>query len=194
VKAVRAVAADRDIVALEELTGDAMTEVRRTLGERYPHHYTVGTVGLWSRYPLRDATRVDVGLGWPRALRAVVQAGKADVTVYVMHLASARPGETTRRDETLAAAEKMIAKDSSRRLLLLGDLNTATTDRHRQGLVPPLTDAQQAAGEGFGFTWPSKFPITRPDHILYRGLDATTAGVEKAPGSDHRAAVAQLRL
>ena len=88
----------------------------------------------------------------------------------------------------------MIAKDSSRRLLLLGDLNTATTDRRRQGLVPPLTDAQQAAGEGFGFTWPSKFPITRPDHILYRGLDATTAGVEKAPGSDHRAAVAELRL
>lgn len=193
-QAVQAVTANRDIVALEELTGDAMVEVRRMLGRRYPHHYTVGTVGLWSRYPIREARNVDVGLGWPRALRAVVKAGKADVTVYVMHLASARPGRTHRRNETLATAERVISKDSSRRLLLLGDLNTATTDRHRRGLVPPLTDAHQVAGEGFGFTWPSNFPITRPDHILYRGLNATSAGVKTAPGSDHRAAVAELRL
>ena len=63
-----------------------------------------------------------------------------------------------------------------------------------RGLTPPLTDAQPAAGDGFGFTWPAEFPITRPDHILFRGMTATEAGVAPATGSDHRAAVASLRF
>ncbi|GAA1024138.1 hypothetical protein Aple_096650 [Acrocarpospora pleiomorpha] len=190
--AVRTVSEGRDLVALQELTpgGPAAKE----LNNRYPHHYQVGTVGLWSRYPLEGARKVDIGLGWARALRAVTKSPKGEVTVYVMHLASARPGETESRDETLEAAGKLIAEDESERLLLLGDLNTATTDRHREDLVPPLTDAQEQAGQGFGFTWPARFPITRPDHILYRGMTATTATVEEAAGSDHRAAVATLRF
>ncbi|GAA0972762.1 endonuclease/exonuclease/phosphatase family protein [Acrocarpospora macrocephala] len=190
--AVRTLSEGRDLVALQELTpgGPAAKE----LNNRYPHHYQVGTVGLWSRYPLEGARKVDVGLGWARALRAVTKSPKGEVTVYVMHLASARPGETEFRDETLEAAGKLIAEDESKRLLLLGDLNTATTDRHREDLVPPLTDAQQQAGQGFGFTWPARFPITRPDHILYRGMTATTATVEEAAGSDHRAAAATLRF
>ncbi|GAA0413769.1 teicoplanin resistance protein VanJ [Acrocarpospora corrugata] len=190
--AVQTLSEGRDLVALQELTpgGPAAKE----LNDRYPHHYQVGTVGLWSRFPLEGPRKVDVGLGWARALRAVVQTPKGEVTVYVMHLASARPGETEFRDETLEEAGKLIAKDTSKRLLLLGDLNTATDDRHREDLVPPLSDAQQEAGQGFGFTWPSGFPITRPDHILFRGMTATSATVEEAAGSDHRAAAATLRF
>ncbi|WP_214108195.1 endonuclease/exonuclease/phosphatase family protein [Acrocarpospora catenulata] len=189
--AVREVSQGRDLVALQELTpgGPAAKE----LNSRYPHHFQVGTVGLWSGYPLAEARKVDVGLGWARALRAVVKAPKGEVTVYVMHLASARPGETEFRDETLAAAGKLVAADKSSRLVLLGDLNTATTDRHREELVPPLADAQEEAGRGFGFTWPANFPITRPDHILFRGMTAVAAGVLEAAGSDHRAATADLR-
>ncbi|WP_235966678.1 endonuclease/exonuclease/phosphatase family protein [Herbidospora solisilvae] len=191
-QAVRAAAEGRDVVAAQELTpgGPAAKELSRI----FPHRFQVGTVGLWSRYQLDDAKRVDVGLGWARALRAVVKAEKGDVTVYVMHLASARPGETSFRDKTLKEAGEVIAKDKSRRLVLLGDLNTATTDRARGNLVPPLRDAQEEAGQGFGFTWPSGFPITRPDHILYRGMEATLAEVREAAGSDHRAAVADLRF
>jgi vancomycin resistance protein VanJ len=191
-RAARTIAVGRDLVALEEIT--RVGKISAGLSGRYPHRFTVGTVGLWSRFPISRAKRIDVGIGWPRALRAVVAAPKGPVTVYVMHLASARPGQTVERDQTLAAAERLIQQDGSPRLLLLGDLNTATTDRRRFGLVPPLSDAQEEAGGGFGFTWPSAFPITRPDHILYRGLTATSAGVERAPGSDHRAAVASLRL
>nr|WP_062342701.1 endonuclease/exonuclease/phosphatase family protein [Herbidospora sakaeratensis] len=191
-EAVRAAAQGRDVVAAQELTpgGPAAKELNRI----YPYRFQVGTVGLWSRYRLDGAKRVDVGLGWARALRAVVKAEKGDVTVYVMHLASARPGETSFRDKTLKEAGEVIAKDKSRRLVLLGDLNTATTDRARGNLVPPLRDAQEEAGQGFGFTWPSGFPITRPDHILYRGMEATLADVREASGSDHRAAVADLRF
>ncbi|MFI6510793.1 endonuclease/exonuclease/phosphatase family protein [Streptosporangium sp. NPDC050855] len=190
--AVRAVSRGRDLVAAQELTagGPAAEE----LNARFPHRYRIATVGLWSRFPIAEARKADIGLDWARALRAVVVTPKGRVTVYVMHLASARPGRTSQRDETLAYARRMIDKDDSARLLLLGDLNTATTDRKRTGLVPPLSDAQQEAGRGFGFTWPAAFPVTRPDHILYRGMTATSAGVEPAAGSDHRAAVASLRL
>ncbi|MFC3981209.1 endonuclease/exonuclease/phosphatase family protein [Streptosporangium jomthongense] len=191
-RAVRTVSGGRDLVAVQELTegGPAAKE----LDNRFPHRYQVNTVGLWSRFPILQARRVDIGLGWTRALRAVVQTPKGRLTVYVMHLASARPGQTAQRDETLTQAGRLVERDGSRRLLLLGDLNTATTDRKRSGLVPPLLDAQQEAGTGFGFTWPASFPVTRPDHILYRGLTAATAGVEAAAGSDHRAAVASFRL
>ncbi|MFF5204626.1 endonuclease/exonuclease/phosphatase family protein [Streptosporangium sp. NPDC000396] len=191
-QAVMAVAKDRDLIAAQELTGGG--PAAKALDQHFPYHYQVSTVGLWSRFPLVGARKVDIGLAWTRALRAVVKTPKGELTVYVMHLASARPGQTAQRDETLRHARKIIDRDDSENLLLLGDLNTATTDRKRSGLVPPLSDAQQEAGTGFGFTWPSSFPVTRPDHILYRGLTATSAGVEQATGSDHRAAVASLRL
>ncbi|WP_196453892.1 endonuclease/exonuclease/phosphatase family protein [Planomonospora sp. ID82291] len=190
--AVRTVAKGRDLFAAQELTpgGPAAAE----LDALFPHKVQISTVGLWSRFPIVERSQADIGLDWVRALRAVVETPKGRVTVYVVHLASARPGETTQRDRTLAHARRLVDADDSERLLLLGDLNTATTDRKRADLVPPLTDAQEEAGTGFGFTWPSSFPITRPDHILYRGLTATSAGVEPAVGSDHRAAVASLRL
>ena len=191
-EAVRAVSEDLDLLAAQELTpgGPAAKQLNKT----FKHHYAVSTVGLWSRYPISGREPLDVGMGWVRALRAVVSTPKGKVTVYVMHLASARPGQTTSRDASLAQARRLVDDDDSKRLLLLGDLNTATTDRGMDGLTPPLTDAQTAAGDGFGFTWPAEFPITRPDHILFRGMTATEAGVAPATGSDHRAAVASLRF
>ncbi|GAA3555987.1 teicoplanin resistance protein VanJ [Nonomuraea rosea] len=191
-EAVRTIAEDLDLLAAQELTGGG--PAAKQLNKMFKYHYPVSTVGLWSRYPISETKPLDVGLGWPRALRAVVTTPKGKVTVYVMHLASARPGATTSRDASLAAARKLIDADPSKRILLLGDLNTATTDRGMRGLTPPLTDAQGAAGDGFGFTWPSEFPVTRPDHILYKGMTATKAGVAPATGSDHRAAVASLRF
>ncbi|AQZ64830.1 hypothetical protein BKM31_28275 [[Actinomadura] parvosata subsp. kistnae] len=191
-EAVRAIAKDLDVLAAQELTRGG--PAAKQLNKMFKYHYPVSTVGLWSRYPISETRPLDVGLGWPRALRAVITTPKGKVTVYVMHLASARPGHTTSRDASLAAARKLIDADPSKRILLLGDLNTATTDRGMRGLTPPLTDAQVAAGDGFGFTWPSEFPVTRPDHILFKGMTATKAGVAPATGSDHRAAIASLRL
>ncbi|MEV1174827.1 endonuclease/exonuclease/phosphatase family protein [Nonomuraea sp. NPDC049784] len=191
-EAVRMIAKDLDLLAAQELTSGG--PAAKQLNKMFKYHYPVSTVGLWSRYPISEPKPLDVGLGWPRALRAVVSTPKGKVTVYVMHLASARPGATTSRDASLARARKLIDADPSKRILLLGDLNTATTDRGMRGLTPPLVDAQTAAGDGFGFTWPSEFPITRPDHILFKGMTATKAGVAPATGSDHRAAIASLRL
>ncbi|MET9339812.1 endonuclease/exonuclease/phosphatase family protein [Nonomuraea sp. NPDC003804] len=190
--AVRAIADGVDLIAAQELTPGG--PAAKALNAIYKYRRTVSTIGVWSRFPLGKPEFFDVGLGWERALRTVVKTPEGDVTVYVMHLASARPGHTATRDRTLEEARKLITADRSERILLLGDLNTATDDRGLGNLAPPLLNAQEEAGEGFGFTWPSSFPITRPDHILYKGMTATRAGVAPATGSDHRAATASFRL
>lgn len=180
-----------DLVAVQELESAAAAGV---LDRAYRHRLRVGTVGLWSRYPLRGGTPVDLGFGWNRALRAEAVTRWGTVTVYTVHLASVRPGVYAARDRTLGRLADRLAADRSPHLLVLGDLNTATTDRALDRLVPPLHDAARDAGGGLGFTWPAAFPMTRPDQLLYRGLTVTGAGTDHTAGSDHRAARAGFRV
>ncbi|SBT39529.1 vancomycin resistance protein VanJ [Micromonospora auratinigra] len=183
--------AGADLIGLQEVDDD--DRVGAALDRRYPHRAAVSTVGLWSRWPIRESRGVDTGLGWDRALRAVVAAPRGDLVVYVVHLGSARAGQTATRDETLTALAAAVRADPAPRLVVLGDLNTASTDRVFAPLVRLLHDAQAEAGQGFGFTWPAQLPVTRPDHVLYRGLTPTAAGVLHTPDSDHRAVTAGFR-
>ncbi|MCZ7438000.1 endonuclease/exonuclease/phosphatase family protein [Micromonospora sp. WMMC241] len=180
-----------DLIGLQEVDDDA--RVAPALAGHYPHRTAVSTVALWSRWPIREAHGVDTGLGWDRALRAVVAAPQGDLTVYVVHLGSARAGHTATRDETVSALARTVRADPAERLVVLGDLNTATTDRAFAPLTRLLGDAQAEAGQGFGFTWPAEVPLTRPDHVLYRGITPTTAGVVHTPDTDHRAVTAGFR-
>ncbi|GAB3075301.1 endonuclease/exonuclease/phosphatase family protein [Micromonospora schwarzwaldensis] len=180
-----------DLIGLQEV--DDGERIAPALAGRYPHRTAVSTVALWSRWPIRETHGVDTGLGWDRALRAVVAAPQGDLTVYVVHLGSARAGHTTTRDETVAALARAVRADPADRLVVLGDLNTATTDRVFDPLTRLLGDAQAEAGQGFGFTWPAEVPVTRPDHVLYRGLTPTAAGVVHTPDTDHRAVTAGFR-
>ena len=182
-----------DLIALEEVAGEAHGPVSETLRARYPYEASESTVGLWSRFPIRTSAGVDTGLAWTRALRAVVAAPGGDVAVYVAHLGSARAGNTGTRDRTVQMLAAAVRRDPAQRLIVLGDLNTATTDRVITPLTDQLGDAQADAGHGFGFTWPASLPVTRPDHVLYRGLTATSAGVVRTPDSDHRAVTAGFR-
>ncbi|MEV0157246.1 endonuclease/exonuclease/phosphatase family protein [Micromonospora sp. NPDC050686] len=183
--------AEPDLIALQEVADD--DRIAAPLAVRYPHRAVVSTVALYSRYPIRAEDGVDTGLGWTRALRAVVAAPGGDVTVYVAHLGSARAGQTSTRDGTLAALAAAVRADPAPRLVVLGDLNTASTDRSFRPLGRLLRDAQADAGRGFGFTWPARLPMIRPDHVLYRGLTPTAAGVVATPDSDHRAVTAGFR-
>ncbi|MEE3922278.1 endonuclease/exonuclease/phosphatase family protein [Micromonospora sp. BRA006-A] len=169
-----------DLIGLQEVADGG--RVAPVLAERYPHRAAVSTVALWSRWPIREAHGVDTGLGWDRAAGRRRRA-RGDLTVYVVHLGSARAGHTATRDQTVAALADAVRADPADRLVVLGDLNTATTDRVFDPLTRLLGDAQAEAGQGFGFTWPAELPVTRPDHVLYRGLTPTTAGVLRTPDS-----------
>lgn len=182
-----------DLIGLQEVSETAHDDVAQALADTHPHRAVVTTVALFSRFPILEYAGVDTGLEWTRALRAVVAAPGGELAVYVVHLGSARAGDTRTRDRTLAELTAALRQDPAERLILLGDLNTAPTDRVIAPLTELLRDAHADAGRGLGFTWPAALPITRPDHILFRGLTATSADVVRTPASDHRAVSAGFR-
>ncbi|MFB7470504.1 endonuclease/exonuclease/phosphatase family protein [Kitasatospora sp. NPDC056184] len=185
-------AAGPDLVALEEVTDAALPAYRGVLDKALPHYARTGTVALWSRYPVTESRRLVIDPGWNRSLRAEVRAPGGPVAVYVAHLASVRTTvagfATAQRDRDIAALAEALDGEPLRRVLLLGDLNTASGDR----ALAPLTDRLTRAATGFGFSWPAAFPVVRIDHILTRGLTATDTWTLPATPSDHRPVAARL--
>jgi vancomycin resistance protein VanJ len=171
-----------------------------------------GTVGLWSRLPLSDtrpvdiqmdagplaATKpVDVKMTYNRALRATVATGQGPLAVYVAHLGSARVNPragffTDHRDRNAQALAEAIAAEQNTRVVLLADLNGTVDDRAFDGITSQLRSAQDAAGDGFGFSWPAGFPVVRIDQILVRGVRPQSSWSLPATGSDHLPVAARI--
>lgn len=185
---VELIASGADVVVLQELTGAALAAVSPVLDEEYGHRQVVSSVGVWSRYALNDVEPLTLGYTWPRALRLQLEMPSGPVQLYAVHLPSVRPGEVSTRNSGLAQLTGIVETDPSPRILVVGDFNTASTDRALTPLLATLDDARA----GFGFTWPARYPVTRPDHILFRGFTATGASVIASPGTDHLAALARL--
>lgn len=181
-----------DLIALQELDAGSRAAVEGVLDAAYPHHIVVGTVGLWSRYALHDGQGLALGLGWQRALSVDVDTPGATTRVYAVHLASVRPGEYEQRDTMLAELAKTVSADDSAHVLVIGDFNTAGSDR---ALAPLLSQVGEGADSslGLGFTWPSAFPVARLDHAFVRGLTTADSEVLPANGSDHRGIAVGLR-
>ncbi|KIE23249.1 membrane protein, partial [Streptomyces sp. MUSC 125] len=79
-----------DVLALEEMPASAVPVYAKALAPTYKYHAVVGTVGLWSKYPMADVRAVDIKLGWKRAMRATVTTPQGPIAVYVAHLPSVR--------------------------------------------------------------------------------------------------------
>lgn len=191
-------AAEADVVALEEITPAALKTYRAQFASTYPYRVSRGTVALWSKFPVAESKSVDVGFSWTRALRAEVSTPQGKVAFYVAHLASVRIGTSgftsNQRNDTITQLGQQIAAEKLAGVVVMGDFNGTANDRSLAPLTTGLRSAQGASGQGFGFTWPARFPMTRIDHILVRGVVPTKAWVLPATGSDHRPAVAELRI
>lgn len=191
-------AAGADVIALEEMTADAFETYDAAFKENFPYHVKRTTVGLWSRYPIQESGSVDIGLSWTRALRAQVRTPAGDVAIYVAHLASVRIGSTgftsDQRDKTIRQLGQQLAAEKLSRVILMGDLNGTANDRSLAPVTTGLRSAQGAAGDGFGFSWPARFPMARIDHVLLRGVTPARAWVLPRTGSDHRPVAADLRI
>jgi vancomycin resistance protein VanJ len=186
-----------DLLALQEIPHGQEDVYAAELAENYPYHSVQGTVGLWSRHPIRDILSVDIGMAWPRAMRATVAAPGGDVAAYVAHLPSVRvqfrAGFTAgQRDRAADRLGHAVAREPVERVVLLGDLNGTMNDRSLAPLTSQLRSTQGASGAGFGFTFPRGFPVTRIDHILVRGLEPVSSWSLAATGSDHLPVAARL--
>ncbi|MFE9216177.1 endonuclease/exonuclease/phosphatase family protein [Streptomyces lavendulae] len=192
------IATGADLVALEKVPVGAVPAYEKALAAAYPHHTTRNTLGLWSRHPLREVEAMDLGGPWPHAIRAVAGTPGGDTAVYAVRLPSVRVRATEGfaigpRDAAAARLADRVARDPAPRMMLLGDLNGSLDDRGLAPLARQLEPAQEHAGRGFGFTWPAPFPVVRIDHVLLRGLEATSTSVLPDLGSDHRPVLTEVR-
>ncbi|MEV7887069.1 endonuclease/exonuclease/phosphatase family protein [Streptomyces sp. NPDC002817] len=198
-------ASGADVLALVELTAQDRGTYEKALAKTYPFHTVQGTVGLWSKLPLSDTRAVDTEMdagplgdakpddvkkAYNRALRTTVATDNGPLAVYVAHLGSVRVTPRTgfwtdSRDRNAQALAKALAAEQNERVVLLGDLNGTMDDRALAGITSQLHSAQDTAGDGFGFTWPAKFPVARIDQILVRGVEPDSSWVLPATGSDH---------
>lgn len=198
-------ASGADVLALEEITPQAKALYEKGLAKTYPHHTVLGTVGLWSKLPLSDIRPVDIETDYgpladtkpiavrmadARALRATVAMDRGPLAVYVAHLGSVRVNPragfwTDSRDRNARALGKALAAERNQRVVLLGDLNGTTDDRAFDDLTSQLRSVQEAAGDGFGFSWPATFPVARIDQILVHGVRPESSWLLPATGSDH---------
>ncbi len=194
----RALAASgADVLALEELTPQARRTYEKELAKAYPYRTVQGTVGLWSTLPLSDTRPVDIAMDSTRALRTTVATDRGPLVVYVAHLGSVRVMprsgfSTDQRDAGVHALANAVAAERNERVVLLGDLNGTLNDRAFDDITSQLRSAQDAAGDGFGFTWPARFPVARIEQILVRGVEPESAWVLPATGSDHRPVAAGI--
>jgi vancomycin resistance protein VanJ len=198
-------ASGADVLALEEITRQAKPLYEKELAKAYPHHTVQGTVGLWSKLPLSDTKPVDIKtdygpladtkptetkMAYNRALRTTVATDQGPLAVYVAHLGSVRVNPrvgfwTDSRDRNAQALGEAVAAERNERVVLLGDLNGTLDDRAFADITSRLRSAQDAAGNGFGFSWPAKFPVVRIDHILVRGVKPESSWSLPATSSDH---------
>ncbi|MER7910239.1 endonuclease/exonuclease/phosphatase family protein [Streptomyces sp. NPDC096068] len=188
-----------DVLALEELKGDMVPVYEKGLAEAYPYHSVQGTVGLWSKLPLRAAQPVDIHMGWTRAMRASVVTPRGEVAVYVAHLPSVRvrmnAGFTAnQRDNSADALGEAISRDPHERIVLLGDLNGTMNDRALNAVTSQLRSTQGAAGNGFGFSWPASFPMARIDQIMVKNVEPVSSWTLPATRSDHLPVAARVKL
>lgn len=186
--------AESDVISLQELDAGSAQSVAAALIQTHPYSFVVGTVGLWSKYPLSDSQPLDLGLGWKRALTTQVETESGSVRLYAVHAASARQNEHGNRDRMLAQLAGILRADQSPALIAVGDFNATSTDRAFSALTGTLDEPNQDQGM-FGFSWPREpFAALRLDHVLQRGLEVTSNTTLPAGESDHLAVRATVNL
>jgi vancomycin resistance protein VanJ len=194
-------AAEPDVVTLVEVTPALDAAITAELSGTLPYRAVEGTVGVWSRYPLRDVGRVDfrppgVVAEWQRGMRAVVdRPDGVDPVVYAVHAPSVRlvprGGFTSStRDRALVLLGDVLADDPAPVLIVGGDLNTTLLDR---ALDPVAREVSTAPGS-FGGTFPAAVPLVRIDHVMARGAEITGVSPLGRTGSDHLPVVADVDL
>jgi vancomycin resistance protein VanJ len=190
-------AAEPDLVTLNEVSDTVAEQYTEAFGEALPHHETHGTVGIWSRDPLGGAKGVDirpegVGATWDRCLRVVVQRDDTPVAVFVAHLPSVRIGsggfETELRDASALQLAEAVNAEKNDAVIVAGDLNAVLAD----GAIAPLTNLVTAPATGFEFTYPEAFPVVQIDQVLARGATVTDIRTLDRTASDHLPVVAHV--
>jgi vancomycin resistance protein VanJ len=160
-----------DVIGLQELAPEQGTALADHLRDEYPHQVLHPTgipgKGLISRFPVHETELLELHPGRPD-LQAAVEAPGGVLTVIVAHPPPPRFGRNRVRQTALTdqqIAEIAAVATRGHPAVLLTDFNRVGWQAaYRQLRNLGLIDAFGAAGQGMGFTLPTRF-----SHLAYRG-------------------------
>jgi vancomycin resistance protein VanJ len=198
---------DPDVVMLQEYDHRWDEDLFPLLKERFPYRRlairpSAFGAAIFSKRPIVES-HVDVSedLHWNiPVVQATIIVDESQVRVVAAHFfppTSPAFGAVMRHQ--LAGILKIISTDS-RPTILGGDFNATPRSLHLQEIYAAgMRDAHAMAGFGPGTTWPAKgimnwLPGVRIDHILLRGLNATSSITGESSGSDHRPVIVDVYL
>ena len=174
-----------------------------------------GTTSQWirTRGQIEDTHALKLGDSWRPAVAAQTSVGSRSVRLLNVHLSVADPGRSFHRarrnlstayaylhdtDQTRREQIEDIAawaKEESGPFIVAGDFNTPPHATVWSGLRPLATNTFGARGLGFGYTFHSRLPLWRIDHIwVSRHWRVLRCGTFGDQASDHRGVWAELEL
>lgn len=194
-------AEDPDVLFCSEVTpewlaglADALPDLPHRCLRADPGYYGVA---LFSRWPLRSAAVLPLGVTWAPTIRAVVDTPHGELGVLGVH--TPRPGNAERAgflQSALAAIPATLAPLPPARVVL-GDFNATPWNHGFRGLLA-ATGLDAATANSFRPTWPSNFPwpLRVPiDHVLVSpDVSLVAARVGEPFGSDHLPLFATIRV
>jgi endonuclease/exonuclease/phosphatase family metal-dependent hydrolase len=146
-----------------------------------------------SRYPILEwrHSLLPNGGGEQRGMvETLLDVDGRRIRVVATHL---EYGSVSEREAQAHAVVEHL-EHSAEPVVVMGDLNGEPDDSGLAPLRDAFTDAWAAAGDGDGFTNPSRAPQRRIDYVFVRGATPTGAEVQDSTASDHLAVRADLVL
>lgn len=183
-----------DLLVLAELTPDWSRALQPVLAG-YPHALAASRrspwgLGVYSRYPLREAFGTDLGVRGSFNVIATVDWLAGPVRLVAVHLASpTRPRFAQARNRQLEQLARILAaSDPALPRLLVGDLNITPFSPYLRDFLARTGMHDARRSQGLHGTWPGwLLPLQIPiDHaIVDESLAATRVQRGPAVGSDH---------
>lgn len=196
---------DVDVLTVQELTFDAESALSAAGVDRaLPYRFTRptpgggGGAGIYSRFPMSAARELpDFVLS---NLVADLDVGSEEpLRVYSVHPVPPYPTPSTLwASEMELLLEEVQASATRPEVIVSGDFNsTRSHSRFRDILAVGYEDAADRTGSGLIATYPTDKPfpaVVGIDHVLTRGVTASSLQRITVPGSDHHGLIAEIAL
>ncbi|WNJ16163.1 endonuclease/exonuclease/phosphatase family protein [Pontibacter sp. G13] len=205
-----------DLIVFQEYT-PAWEKALSSIATQFPYRRTFAHAGshglaIYSKYPLHDYELIQVDTLLPFAQVVNIEAGNAHCQLINAHLPSpAVVVENPDRFMKLARGNHLQRRWAYRRImaqvadrsaaasLMIGDLNTISTEPVFREIKHEWTDCWSRVGSGWGFTFPHTQGIDQPflrlDYAMIRGA-IRPIEMEILPGSssDHLGIKLQVEI
>lgn len=196
-----------DVIVVQEDNGPQRLAQSAPSGWRHAEHVEVAVL---SRYPIIAQHNYPV-TGTSRVMLATtLDVHGARLTVLNVHLSTATTGEslfhhkgslrgylhrtTAVRGQQIAMIRRIVSQ-SPDPVIVAGDFNTPPRGILYRRMTQLCDDAFHVSGWGVGFTYPTRLPLLRIDHLfLSKGIIARRCWTPAFTTSDHRPLVADVVL